>query len=74
MVIEGLGTHLPALLLRQEPTLLFYIGEEPCLLNLFVRYCSLVDVIRSSADAPEVVEKVAREFKIKANLKVRVCF
>ena len=33
-------------------------------------YYLLMDVIRSSADAPDVVEKVAREFKIKA----KVCF
>ena len=31
-----------------------------------------MDVNRKSADAPEVVEKVAKEFKIKA--KVRVSF
>jgi hypothetical protein len=29
-----------------------------------------MDVIRSSADAPEVVEKVAKEFNIKAKVRV----
>jgi hypothetical protein len=68
VVIEGLGTRLRALLLKQEPMWLLYIGD--CSTYSFRYYFSLVDVIRSSADAPEVAENVAKEFKIKAKVRV----
>ena len=69
MVIEELGTRLLALLLRQEPTLPLYIGEDWSMVNIFV-VVSVINVIRGSPGAPEIARKVATEFGVKAQVRL----
>lgn len=71
-VTVGLATLIPGRWLKLERTLLLFIGKNISHLSPPPRGSALRSVPRrSSKDAEEIAEKVAKEFGIKA--KVYIC-